>query len=777
MNTEIMLNIGKTISLTTALIFGVTACGDGKYTAGEPKKMAQANLVSANENLQKESPTEENNVTLTVSGKVLNVGYLANAQVCLDENDNGNCDNNEPIGITDSDGNYSLVIKVGARGANLLAIVTPDSVDSASTAEMPVVINHGWVLPVLLEYDDKVTDVRQNITFIAATYTARQRTRGRSRDSNLLNTFRRVVGEPNIDFTTGQYFLPVDFDHVASPKNNLSDRLYDFYKVLNERTLVDNTSLSALDVTAYAYALYNAYSNASDDAALQPSMPSRIVEDEIAGEDFIGDFADEDHRYFRSRTDVITVLRNGLTETTGWVRSAYNSTLEQIGRRVIDLQNGQVVLHFEERTSGYWQPLTVSEDVTFTLSPEGNLTTIGATDSQQPRVISHVDGNRVTLRMPGNNSRAAYDVANSPATNFFIEEWVDEQQSINWFYGENLPEVPAFTERPGCAKNYPGYRHQPNTGRDSLSDWYRQCFDYFTAEYYAEILADIDLTYENPEIPGATFYDVTLLDPIVIFPATEACGNDDNPLARITVGDIEHCNWAIDTMAGHTLENIFDDDGIRIHSWNNIYGESDFDVDGSVIIAGDESQWGQPQQLKLTLNREGNSQRGTGSIYSQYGGWTPVSIAPLTEDVIWEISPMNPNLILVEFPFLDVNNPLVPSGSQSDGATAAMSPAIFSGARLSDRSRSSHFTSTWNNTSFRMDQSTHSSINREKIAIYLSENGHVLTGQYYGAGFTFSERYFVVPAFEQGVKALEYVVDNLFSEGWIDSKPLPAMSQ
>jgi len=742
----------------------MVGCGGGGNSADSTTAADGGSLDSGTGSSTTTDVTSANDETIAVSGKVINVGYIANTQVCADADDDGLCGTDEPSTVTDAQGRYELSLASGQRGMNLLAVITPDSTDTAATTAQPITFTYGWTVPTVLEYPLGATEVEQNITSVSMVYYSRLRARGRSRESNEINTFRRIVGTPNINSATGSIILPIDFDYVAQPQGTLSERMYRFYELLENRTLDDGAALNMLGVTAYGYAMYNGYSNANSSHAVLPTDPADLADEEAGGTDFVAEYLADDHHYFRPNTDAVTHMREGLTETTGWVRKENTGTLESIGRRAITLSNGSVVLNFATYESGAWQPITVSEVPYFSSDSSSTLVTIGETDSQLPRTIAGIDGNRVEVRSPGNAAKIAYDVALSPATNFFIEEWVDEQQDYEDYYNGVEPTVDPFTTQPACAINYPGYIHQPSI-REGISRWYTACFDYYTAVYYAEELGDINLTYQNPDLPGATFYDATLEDPISVFPATQSCGTDTNPLARIETNDISHCNWAVDSVGGHTLDDLFETDGVIIHSWNNVYGESEFTVDDAAIVAGTQQQEGLPQELTLTLNRTGTATSGTGTIYSPYGGWTEASYTPITEAIVWEINPDNPNMVLIEFPFLDVDNPLVESDLASDGSDAA-EPAILSGTRI-DGERSTHFATTWFNATFRMDQTTHSSINREKIAILLADDQFIV-GQYFDEGYTFSERYFTKPGLDAGVTALNFVLNKLYDAGFVD---------
>jgi hypothetical protein len=68
----------------------------------------------------------------------MNQGYLGNTQVCFDLNDDGLCNIGEPTSTTNAQGAYALSVPTGHRGGNLLAVVRPDSADSAATTANPI---------------------------------------------------------------------------------------------------------------------------------------------------------------------------------------------------------------------------------------------------------------------------------------------------------------------------------------------------------------------------------------------------------------------------------------------------------------------------------------------------------------------------------------------------------------------------------------------------------------------------------------------------------------
>ena len=64
---------------------------------------------------------------ITITGKVID-GYLQDALVCVDANENGRCDNTDPHSRTDSEGGYSISLPkaIEDKQYNLLAFAEPD---------------------------------------------------------------------------------------------------------------------------------------------------------------------------------------------------------------------------------------------------------------------------------------------------------------------------------------------------------------------------------------------------------------------------------------------------------------------------------------------------------------------------------------------------------------------------------------------------------------------------------------------------------------------------
>jgi len=740
----------------------LAACG-GSNSADSVGEAPSANLNEGAGAPIETPPASGNANTLAVSGKVLNVGYVSNATVCLDLNDDGQCGGGEPSTVTDGAGSYQLTVEKGHRGASLLAVITPASWDSASSESSPLTFAQGWSLPTLLEYGVGVTSINQNISPITATYYARIRQAGRNRLSSQIAMFTRIVYTTNLDPVTGQLILPVDFDYVAQPQNSLDARLRSLHAVLNERTSAASTALSMLSTAAVLNSWYSTYTNAT---ASTPAIP--VDATKIAG------FADtstsspayylaQDFRYFRPKSEAALRLRAGLTETAGWLRTAGEGSLAQMDRRVMYLKNGSIQQAAERWENNLWQDLTVDEGSYYTLTSSGSVMLNSGTDYLQPRSIYNTDGNRLDFRMPGNNARLAFEVADSPATNFFIEEWLGEQRSYATYYNGTAPATPPLAEKPACVLNYPG-TPQPNTdarlNSTAITEWYRVCFDYYTAEYYDLIKGDLALTSADPALPGANFYDATLLDPVVVAPATQSCGTQEHPLPKITALGSEHCNWAVNTAGNHSLADLFAESGVQINSWSKTYGTTTFTISGvaTTLTAGTEEQAGLPQQLTLKLVREGDATSGTGTLFSPYGAWTAASNQAVTETVTWEISRENPNMVLISWPFRDINDPRVPTNTASNGTAAAAASVLPGG----------HFSATWNGNTFSAAPSTHTAPNARKLAILLVD-GHFVTGQYYGAGYTYTERYFTTPAMADAMEGMNYVFSKLYQAGFIDN--------
>jgi len=706
--------------------------------------------------------TSNNQQTIAVSGKVMNVGYLGNTQVCADIDDDGICGASEPSTISDTSGNYSLVVPAGYRGSKLLALVRPASTDSASTDVAPITVQQGWTLPTLLEYDDNTSSVSINISPITATWYARMHTNGRNRLSNKIAMFTRIVFETNIDPTTGALILPVDFDYVATPKNTLADRLKAMNDVLSAKAQAAGTPLDVTVTTLMHASWYGTYTAPTRSQPGAPVDASKIAAFEDSNTSSMATLMAREYRYFRMQSDAGLRLRSGLTETAGWLRTLGAGSIDSFDRRLVTLANGSVIQKALRYADEIWTELTVDEGSYFTFDSNNTLTVVSGTDYLQPRTITATDGNRVTFRMPGNGALLAFDIADSPGTHFYIEEWVGEQREYASYYNGIEPESAPLTVMPTCAVNYAD-TPQPNdedllTSTD-ITDWFRLCFDFYTAQYYDDVKSDLQLLYVDAELPGANFYDATLQQSILIAPATQICGTEENPLSKVSTLNQEHCNWAVDANGGHTLDDLFATEGVVINSWSKIYETTEFTDDDVTVIAtaGTPEQTGLPQQLTLKLVRNGNETSGSGTITSPYGAWTETSQTEVIETIAWKIDAENPSMVQIWWPFRDANDPRVGNNTASDGSAAMAAPVL----------PASHFTAVWNGNNFSAAPTSHTSVNYRKLAIVL-QDGVFITGQYYGAGYTYSERYFTTPALLEGMNVMNYVFGKLYAAGFVD---------
>jgi len=69
------------------------------------------------------------NTSTTLSGTVAD-GYIENATVCFDSNDNLTCDASEPTTTTAADGTYSVTATGSVEGHAVIAVVGSDAKDS-----------------------------------------------------------------------------------------------------------------------------------------------------------------------------------------------------------------------------------------------------------------------------------------------------------------------------------------------------------------------------------------------------------------------------------------------------------------------------------------------------------------------------------------------------------------------------------------------------------------------------------------------------------------------
>ncbi len=146
------------------------------------------------------------------------------------------------------------------------------------------------------------------------------------------------------------------------------------------------------------------------------------------------------------------------------------------------------------------------------------------------------------------------------------------------------------------------------------------------------------------------------------------------------------------------------------------------------------------------------------TLYSAHGAWSTTSNTPIEEKIQWEISPEYPNVVLISWPFRDVGDPRVKANTTAQGKPSPNAPVL----------PTAHFSANYNSNTFSLAPPTHTTPNLRKLAIVL-QDGHFLTGQYYGPGHTYSERRFTEPALDQGVQALRYVLEQIHRSGFVDA--------
>ncbi|MCW3479884.1 hypothetical protein OL229_09995 [Neisseriaceae bacterium JH1-16] len=104
--------------------------------------------------------------SMTISGRAID-GYLQGAKVCVDLNDNGECDPGDPSTTTSANGSYSLTVDPQqAWGKKMLAEIGPNTVDISSGGHFPT----SFILATVIE--DPTTPI--HITPITTLVTAKR---------------------------------------------------------------------------------------------------------------------------------------------------------------------------------------------------------------------------------------------------------------------------------------------------------------------------------------------------------------------------------------------------------------------------------------------------------------------------------------------------------------------------------------------------------------------------------------------------------------------------
>lgn len=117
----------KTLSrsvISLAVASALTACGGGGSTL-TPTDSNGTQQPSATENPVAQGPAPAGQ---TLTGRVAD-GYIRGATVCIDINENGNCDDDEPVAVTGEGGLYELLVTEGAEGKPILADVPATAID------------------------------------------------------------------------------------------------------------------------------------------------------------------------------------------------------------------------------------------------------------------------------------------------------------------------------------------------------------------------------------------------------------------------------------------------------------------------------------------------------------------------------------------------------------------------------------------------------------------------------------------------------------------------
>lgn len=766
------------LAVAAALAALLAGCGGGGNGAA-PAPASDASVSTATpDTAGSTSPTP---ARISVSGKVLNVGYLADTPVCLDVNGDGACGSGDIATATNAGGEYALSVPASLRGASLLAVVTPGrSSDTAATAAAPVALGSGWTLSALLEPADGATAVTANISPVTTTYYARMRTSGRNRQSTRIAMFTRIHYTTNVDPATGLEQLPLDFDYVAAPPpadatyGTLASRL----RALSDWLASPGAHsahpanaapalLTQLQTAGVMNAWYNTWTNATATAPGIPVDAARM--DALAANNLPAAYIANAAAHYTLPSVAATETRGELTESAtiggySWLRSG--AGLDYVNTLGLALRSGALFQVYQRWAAGTWSPVTVNDAESITLNRNGAVTLVGATDGQQARDITYAAGNRLTYRLPGSGARQSLDVATRRGDNDVINEWVG-QQGLSYanYYARSSNTTPAATPAtaPGC---------NTNASATTATAWFSSCVtklrnDYFAAHGGAGPTGFVD----GPGTAArAEYYDRTQLDDRLDIPLSTTCGSGTDAagaaisLPTVSVLGRAACNWAGSPRNGHTLAELFSAEGVQINSGTRYYGVSSYTASASapcaatgatsgacVLPAPTAADQGLPVRLTLRLQRTAaNATSGTGTLSSDSGAWSTASNTAKTETIAWEISSANPNLVLISYPFRNAGHPR--------SNTATVSTATVAAGTEAAPVLTAHFTGS-------IAPNTHTAPNPRKFALLL-QDGVFLTGYHYGAGFTEAERYLNKRGIELGIGALQSVIGGLHAAGF-----------
>lgn len=645
------------------------ACGGGSNTPDAAVSNTPINVG------QPSTPIGQ--TQLTVSGRVINVGYVSGAQVCFDLNDNNLCDTNEPQTLSDDQGRYTLNVPSDLRGTHLLAVLGAKSSDSGYAKAG--LFTQGWTLSMPLEYEAGSKQLNANLTLLSSTYHMRLMSNGRNRLSNKNNVLLRSG-------KTDDYSVAADFDYAAAPVVGLGDRLKSLSDYLSNRANTDKKPASLIDTAAVLsawYGTYNATTNPTMDVAKFTAATSKTIADQL---DVYG------YRYFHTQNNMSEQLRNGIVDNAGFIREANQIT--QLTSGGVKLANGAFWQINEQWNQGVWTSVSYPDADTFTLDSKGKLAFLAGKESLQARNITALEGNMIAYQMPVSGVRYQMEVNSDVFNNYQIHDWYGPQLGEKAYTSLPLP-----TSKPTVCGVIPATATTP-------SQWFNACRTYFMDEYIA---AKGGVKAAQDSSAKSLFFDVTLKDSLYKWPLSHPLISDCKNRSNITIAGQSTCN----AQAGISQADLLKSGGVQIESWVKL------DANGA------------PRKLNLQLNANGSATL-TGLATATVKDYSTADISEVSEELSWQVAANNPNVILLAWKPLQANQPA--------------------------RALTGHFAAT----DFSLTPSTPAAPNFRQLAL-LIQDGALISGQYYGAGYTVSERYLNKRALETGIPALNYVVDKLYT--------------
>ncbi len=108
--------------VSLAVVSSLYACG------GSSSTITPLSEVTDQDNSVNQIPTANGAADATLTGRVAD-GYIRGATVCIDLNENGSCDADEPVATTGDGGVYELTLADGAQGKPILADIPATAID------------------------------------------------------------------------------------------------------------------------------------------------------------------------------------------------------------------------------------------------------------------------------------------------------------------------------------------------------------------------------------------------------------------------------------------------------------------------------------------------------------------------------------------------------------------------------------------------------------------------------------------------------------------------